>query len=147
MDFSQHYAMNWYQDQQKKKENNYQKGQISSINRNLQDILHRLESEIDKDKVAVQEKHINRHLVSCLIWRMGYINNFESERVALEQGVFLQLILKLSESGNLKHYESQVERYMRNLGNIDWSLFLEFSRRKQAIQRITDNSEPITKAY
>ena len=98
MDFSQHYAMNWYQDQQKKKENNYQKGQISSINRNIQDILHRLESEIDKDKVAVQEKHINRHLVSCLIWRMGYINNFESERVALEQGVFLQLILKLSES-------------------------------------------------
>lgn len=95
MDFTHRDAMNWYQNQEKKREDNYKNNQIGLINKNLQNILHQMEREIDKSRVEMQEKHINRQLQSCHIWNIGYINNFENKKIALEQGVFIQLLLQL----------------------------------------------------
>lgn len=148
MGFKQHNAMSWHKKQEKKREENYQNNQVTLINKNLQNILHQIEKEIDKSEVEMQEKHINRQLVSCHIWKIGYANNFENKKIALEQGVFVQLLLQLSDLERSKHIEVKVDKLMLELGNTDWHLYLEYARRKQAIQRITSTEEEkITKLY
>lgn len=137
-----YFAVKWYEDQQKKRENSYQNGQISLLNRNLQNVLHQIQDKIDIDKYKLQEGHVNRKLVSCHVWNIGYANNFESKEIAVEQAIFISLILHLEEAiENRRYLQQEVDRYMRQLGNFDWALYGEFGRRKQMIQRIKTSDD------
>lgn len=148
MDFKNHNAISWHQNQGKKRKDNYENNQIALINKNLQNILYQIEREVDKSKVELQEKHINRQLVSCHIWRIGYVDNFQNKKIALEQGVFIQLLLQLFDLERSKHIEVSVDQLMLGLGNIEWQLYIEYARRKQAIRRLSNNIElEITKTY
>jgi hypothetical protein len=136
-----YFAVKWYEDQQQKKKDNYERGQVSLLNRNLQNILHQIEDKISKEYYEAQEKNINRKLVSSHLWNIGFLNNLENKEIALEQGVFLTLILHLEDSiSNRAYLQQEVERYMRQLGDIDWGMYGEFNRRKHSILRIKDKT-------
>ena len=124
------YGLKWYEEQEKKRKDRQEKSEVSLINRNLQNILRSVEKEIDKSQVKAQEGHINNLLISSNIWNMSYANNFENKKIALEQGIFIHLLLQMVNSDKRKRLEVEVDRFMRQLGNIDWSLYLEYAERK-----------------
>lgn len=129
------YAHQWYENEQKKKEEFRKSQEISLINRNLQNILHRMERWFDRKDYEEEARAVNRLLVQSHIWDMTYANNFENEQVAFEQGLLIYTIL-IRESFEDKHcLLNEVDRFMRQLGNIDWGLYVEYGRRKQIISK------------
>lgn len=140
--------MKWYQDQQEKKNNSYEKGQISLLNKHLQRIFYQVADQIDKSKYQLQENHINRKLSHCHVWNIKYLNNEESKEIAVEQAVFLTLILHLETSIlNRRHLQEEVDRYMRQLGNFDWAMYGEYGRRTQIVKRIQDKEKSLKHIY
>lgn len=123
--------LEWYMKNEKRKEIARDKNEIGLINRQLQQALMKLGSVIDKEKYQDETMEINRHLVQSSIWELNYRNNYESERVALLQGLFISYILNKEglekDQAGLQH---DVDRYLRQLGNVDWSLYIEYGRKK-----------------
>jgi len=142
------FLMDWHENEKRKKEDRYEKNQLSILNRNLQRILHQIERKIEKDLYKRQEQHVDRQLVSSHIWNLGYLNNLESKKVALEQGVFISLILHCEESLEERTYlKREVERFMSQLGHFDYSLVGEFNRRKQLISRMAKQEGGLQRIY
>lgn len=132
------HAINWYEKQKAKQKESHRKHDITLINRQLNNILQHIEHEIEKDRFQVQERAMNRHLVQSSIWRMGYANNFENTDVAIEQAVFIYLLVSATES--IPDYRlKEVEGIMRRFGNTDWGKYGEFNRRIAVIR--TQNKE------
>jgi len=129
------YAHQWYEKEQKRKEEFQKKQNISLINRNLQRILHQMEGSIHREDYEKEASVVNRMLIQSHIWNMTYANNFENGQVAVEQGLLIYTILMRESLENKTYYLNEVERYMRQLAHVDYNLYLEYGRRKQVISR------------
>lgn len=130
----QHFAIQWYEDQKRRREERYENGQVSILNRRLQKVLNQIRPYIDEEVYERQIEQVNRHLYYAHIWRIENATDLERKEVAVEQAVFISLILHLEESIENRHYlQDEVDRIMRQLGNFDWGMYGEYGRRKQYI--------------
>lgn len=120
----------WWMEQQEKKEMMRKANEIASINWQLQKILRELEPQIDRKKYEHEARIVERHLSACSVWNITYRNNLENERVALWQGLFISHILENEDVKDGQHLQRKVDALMRQLGNIDWGLYMEYGRRK-----------------
>ncbi|WCK57402.1 hypothetical protein PP175_25380 (plasmid) [Aneurinibacillus sp. Ricciae_BoGa-3] len=128
------HPFDWYQEQEKQREDSMKANAISLINRDLQRVLHRVEQHINREDYEKEAQQVNRHLVQSSIWRLGYRNNMENENVALEQALFIQQVLLKEELPNKHDLQQEVDTLMRRLGNVDWGLYGQYNRRKQMLK-------------
>jgi len=130
-----HFAINWYEKEKKAKEEQYSKSQISLLNRQLQSLLNTIEHQIEKGDYQLQVNCAERILVSSSIWNIRYANNMENKEVVVEQGVLLSLIIEMEKSiSHRNHIQQELDRCMRQLGNIDWGLYGSYGKRVQMIR-------------
>lgn len=126
----------WYQNEQQKRQDRRNANDVSLINRNLQQLLYRIEDKIDKEKYKEAVYRASHHLERCSIWRITYLNNMENAQVALAQGLFIAYILENEdELEDRRFFENEVDIQMRRLGNVDWSLFLQYGESKGRLIR------------
>lgn len=130
------YSIKWYDEQQKKREFVKRRNQIVLINTNLQRIMNRIGSQVEKERYQVEAKQVNRYLSHCDVWNIRYQNNLQDERVAIEQAVFLLSMLHREENSSV-HLKMlyEVDLLMRNLAVLDVNLHNEYMRRKRAFVR------------
>jgi hypothetical protein len=124
-------VVNWYLNEEKKRKEQQEKNEISLLNRRLQQLLMEMKPQIDVEKYREQTKKIERKLVQSSIWNLRYLNNFENKEVVLEQGLLITHILNHETISNTRYLMDEVERVMRQLGNIDWVLYGEYNRRRK----------------
>ncbi|WCK57024.1 hypothetical protein PP175_27940 (plasmid) [Aneurinibacillus sp. Ricciae_BoGa-3] len=126
--------LDWWQQQQQKKADAMRGNDIFLINQSLQRVLQQVQQHINREDYRKEAQKVQRYLVQCSVWKIGYRNNMENENVALEQALFIQLILSKEEIPHKAHLQKEVDRFMRQLGNLDWGMYGEYNRRKQSIR-------------
>jgi len=110
-----YFAHQWYQKEQKKKEDAHRANTISLINRNLNNLLSRLSNKIDKDVYDDIVSSLEQVLVSSGIWHLQYRNNFENPKVAIAQASLISLITKHEKKKEWMYFEHEAERFMHQL--------------------------------
>jgi len=123
--------VNWYLNEEKKRKDQQEKNEIFLLNRRLNQILGEIKHQIDVEKYKEQTKKIERKLVQSTIWDLCYLNNLENKEIVVEQGLLITYILSHETLANSRHLKDEVERAMRQLGNIDWGLYGEYNRRRK----------------
>lgn len=124
-----HPMIDWWMKEQEKKKDLVRANEIALINRQLQELLHRIAHKIDRAKYKKEADQAGRgKLVQCSIWNITYRNNMENPDVALSQGLLISYILKHEEMENKSRFQEEVDILMRRLGNVDWGLYLEYGR-------------------
>lgn len=109
----------WFHNQGESRKKRRERAGISLINEKLKSLLKRAQSFIDRDDFAEEANKAEHVVQQSSIWDVGYINNMENERVAVEQAVLLKAIFK-REGDNIPHskeMDSEVDYFMRQLGN------------------------------
>lgn len=125
------HMVNWYLNEEKKRKDQQEKNEIFLLNRRLNQILGEIKHQIDVEKYKEQTKKIERKLVQSTIWDLCYLNNLENKEIVVEQGLLITYILSHETLANSRHLKDEVERAMRQLGNIDWGLYGEYNRRRR----------------
>jgi hypothetical protein len=126
--------LDWYHNQQEKKKEHMKNNEIFLINQELKRLLQRLQSFINRQDYVQEARKANRFVVQSSIWDVGYRNNMESEKVAVEQALLILTIVKREEELAHSHaIKNETERLMRRLGNVDWSVYTDFRRQSQRI--------------
>lgn len=125
------HMVNWYLNEEKKRKEQQEKNEILLLNRRLNQILGEIKHQIDVEKYKEQTKKIERKLVQSTIWDLCYLNNLENKEIVVEQGLLITYILSHETLANSRHLQDEVERAMRQLGNIDWGLYGEYNRRRR----------------
>jgi len=125
------HMVNWYLNEEKKRKDQQEKNEIFLLNRRLNQILGEIKHQIDVEKYKEQTKKIERKLVQSTIWDLCYLNNLENKEIVVEQGLLITYILSHETLANSRHLKDEVERAMRQLGNIDWGLYGEYNRRRK----------------
>lgn len=132
---SNFHSVHWFMQQQEKKKEAQEGRDVHLINRQLQQVLHEIESYVDKSTYQREANLVNRHLVQSSVWRITYVNNMENKQVALEQALFILTILSKEELERKTIWEREVDNQMRRLGDVDWGLYLTYGSRKRQIHR------------
>ena len=123
--------LDWYHKQEEKRKDSRRRNDISLINQELKSLLQRAQSFINREDYKEEARMANRVVQQSSIWNIGYINNMESERVAVEQALLLKVILK-RDGENIRHgkaMDSEVDYVMRRLGNVDWGIYTTYNQR------------------
>jgi hypothetical protein len=124
-----HFGMSWYENEQKKSKDRQEAQEVSNINRQLQRLLHQMDGKIDQKAYEREANAVNRYLAQSSVWQIGYINNMENPKVALEQALFIVYIALSENFDDSDHIQHEVERYVRQLGNVDWGMVGEYNQR------------------
>jgi len=125
------HMVNWYLNEEKKRKEQQEKNEIFLLNRRLNQVLGGIKHQIDVEKYQERTKKIEQKLVQSTIWDLGYLNNLENKEIVVEQGLLITYILSHETLANSRHLQDEVERAMRQLGNIDWGLYGEYNRRRK----------------
>lgn len=125
------HMVNWYHNEEKKRKDQQEKNEIFLLNRRLNEILGEIKHQIDVEKYKEQTEKIEQKLVQSTIWELCYLNNLENKEIVVEQGLLIMLIATNETLSNARSIKDEVERAMRQLGNIDWELYGEYNRRRR----------------
>lgn len=125
------HMVNWYLNEEKKRKDQQEKNEISLLNRRLNQLLGEIKHQIDVEKYREKTQKIEQKLVQSTIWDLHYLNNLENKEIALEQGLLITYILSHETLSNTRYLMDEVERAMRQLGNVDWGLYGEYNRRRK----------------
>lgn len=123
--------LNWYQNEEKKREQESKSTDISFINQELKVLLQRTQSFINREEYEDYARKASSVVQQSSIWNVGYINNMENERVAVEQALLLKAIFE-RDAESIPHSDAmdyEVESLMRRLSNITPSLYASYMER------------------
>ncbi|RKO61886.1 hypothetical protein, partial [Caldibacillus debilis] len=122
----------WWMDEEKKRKEQQRKNDLVLINRQLQRLVKNVEQNIERTHYEEVTRQLeNRYqVVQSSLWNLSWANNFESERVAVAQGLLIAHILKHEDFEGKGHVENKTKALMRRLSNVDWGAYQEFIRRK-----------------
>lgn len=124
------HVWDFYQREQKRKEEGYKSNQIFLHNQQLQHILKPLLHKIDRKNYEKEEREANRMCVQCSIWDLKYRNNFENPKVAITQANFISLILEREAIENKNYLKQETERIMYQLQHVYPHTFQYYKRGK-----------------
>jgi len=127
-----YFVHQWWMDEEKKRKEQQRKNDLVLINRQLQRLVKNVEQNIERTHYEEVTRQLeNRYqVVQSSLWNLSWTNNFESETVAVAQGLLLACILKHENFEGKRHAEKETERLMRQLGNVDWKSYQEYCREK-----------------
>lgn len=127
-----YFVHQWWMDEEKKRKEQQRKNDLVLINRQLQRLVKNVEQNIERTHYEEVTRQLeNRYqVVQSSLWNLSWTNNFESETVAVAQGLLLACILKHENFEGKRHAEEETERLMRQLGNVDWKSYQEYCREK-----------------
>lgn len=125
----------WWMNEEKERKKRQQASDISLINKQLQILLSEVTHGIDKNKYQEAATKMERlyHFTGSGIWRLCYVNNFESEKVALAQARLISHILHEESLKREAFFTNRLDTLMRQLGNANWSIYLEYGKFKGKI--------------
>lgn len=126
--------LSWYEREQKKKEEHLKTGNITQINHQLQNLMNRVKHKIDdwEKYQAVANCLAKEHrVIQSSLWHLSWANNFESEDVALAQGIFIYHILKNEHNlKQSKHFQKELDSLMKRLNYESWGMYEKFHHLK-----------------
>lgn len=127
-----YFVHQWWMDEEKKRKEQQRKNDLVLINRQLQRLVKNVEQNIERTHYEEVTRQLeNRYqVVQSSLWNLSWTNNFESETVAVAQGLLLACILKHENFEGKRHAEEETERLMRQLGNVDCKSYQEYCREK-----------------
>lgn len=127
-----HPHLMYFEKQQEKERKMQRANQIALINQNLKQILQKLQGFIEREKYEKEVRILSRPVASASIWDITYRNNMENPDVAISQGVLIYTILQKEgeKIPNGKYLIQELERFMRQLGNIEWSYYMKYNQLK-----------------
>lgn len=129
-----HFHINWYEKQKEKSELLRKAHEVTIINQGLRELLIKLNFKLEnKDKYEDFEFRLRNeyNVVQSTLWDLKWRNNFESEKVALAQGLLLNHILKTENKKEFSYIENQLEMFMRRVGNIDTNTQIRYNQLKE----------------
>ena len=127
----------WFLEQERKRKEQMKKNQLSIINHQLQKLLSEVCHWIAdwKKYDDVENQLVHRFgIVQSSLWDLRWANNYESEKVAVAQGLLISHILEHEQFEQRNYLSDRLEYFMRQFGNIDWPAYLDYQHWKgQAI--------------
>lgn len=134
------FHVDWYMNEEKKREERQQEGQIERLNQQFTRLIGKLSHQLDRQKYEKEEGVYNRQLVSCSIWQLGYRNNFINPKVLTLQAGWLVHILEEEKGLGTIKYEDYIKREVLNLihqiRNVDMSAYQELHRKYPKLRSI-----------
>ncbi|MFF2531311.1 hypothetical protein ACFVS2_20625 [Brevibacillus sp. NPDC058079] len=126
-----HHLDLWRNDQKRKRDMMIA-NDIALLNRQLQELLHRMIPKIDQTKYQQEAERAGcRKLVKCTIWNIAYRNNMENPDVVLCQGLFIAYLLNSERNLEEKNlYVQKLDALMRRFRNIEWAKYRTYLRLK-----------------
>lgn len=131
--YSSHFGLNWYEKQQRQREERRKKSETSLLNRNVQQLIQRMiglsEAEVPEEWVL----EANRHLVQSSILFLSFANNYESPRVVAVQLIFGRKLVTLLNKEDQRYFSSELDRFARQLNYLsldDYQWYLMESRKE-----------------
>lgn len=113
--YSSHFGLNWYEKQQRQREERRKKSETSLLNRNVQQLIQRMiglsEAEVPEEWVL----EANRHLVQSSILHLSYANNFESPKVVAVQLLFGRKLVTLIDENNRNYFLNELDHFETRL--------------------------------
>lgn len=131
MNFNKWSVAGWYMNEQEKRKERMKAQDVSILNRQLQELLHEVQHKIDDWKLYEQIANTleqDYRVSSSSLWNLTWANNYESEQVALAQGLLLAHILKRESHEEVTRWKHRLDGLMRRLGNVDWGIYLQYGR-------------------
>lgn len=117
------FHMNWWKEQEEEREKQHLNQAVERLNREFSRIIETLSVKLDKTKYRGKESEFNRHLVSCSIWSIGYLNNLHNPRVIALQAEWLYYLFQ-EEAGTGKiqgedRLKKEIHALIRRLHHVD----------------------------
>lgn len=134
------YHVQWWKKEEEKREQSRNESEIETLNRQFSNLIRKLEHKLDKSKYRDEENRVNRQLVSCSIWKLGYRNNFINPHVLALQAEWLLLILKKEEGEgtieNEQHFKRELSNLIHRIRHVEMSVYSNFIRNHPDANRI-----------
>lgn len=119
--------------EQKKKKDNQKSNDVAMVNRKLKEIIRNISNNVERLKYEKEANQAGSRLMQCSIWEVNYQNNMENINVALSQGLFISFLLKREEVEQKIYLQNEVDILMRQIGNVDWGIYMEYVQLKGEI--------------
>lgn len=123
----------WYEEEEKKRQETMKLNEISIINRELQSLLHKVIHHIDISKYEEFEQQLvyQYRVVNSNLQHLSWVNNFESDEVALAQALFILHITNNETIEEIDYILYRLEQLMNQLSQIDYNLYIKYQEAKR----------------
>lgn len=135
-----HMAHQWWEREQERKENSRNQYNAHLINNQLHQMIRSLKHQFVKDKGVYESfvKAANRHLQSCSLWDIKYLNNLENPEVSILQYFLVYSILDKEEVDYKKRYEQEL-RQIKNQIMMHFNLHSQWKQFEKYLHLIDIN--------
>jgi hypothetical protein len=123
----------WFAKQQADKKQAMEESQISNINHQLRQLIMGLPGTIAKEKYDSITNEARKFLVQSTLWNLSYRNNFENPQVAVAQAILIVKVAKDENLDNKRYLIDQADRFMGQLGHIDWNMRIKYNQMKSTL--------------